>query len=631
MIKQWITTEFLNSKGKLNPNKTNEEWFYRNNYNDKLDFILNKTSFLQKPNITERIYCVLNEIDSYPKCANDSCNILLIFKDYRHGYRNYCSSKCASKDKKAQEKTKNTWIKNYGVDHPSKSPKIQQKIRNTWMEKYGVNHVFQSKELREKAKKTCLERYGVEHYTQSNEGKEKIKQIFHEKYDGKHPFQTQKVQKKFQKTCLNKYGVDQPLKSEIIKNKIIETNLKKYKHKSSLQSSKIRDKIRKTNLERYGNEIPSKNKQVQNKMRKTNLERFGVPNFNQKHYTKLILNQLENKEFLTNLHHVKNMNLQEIANHLGISATPIKYRFHKYKIPINYNYSCSSYEKEITTFINNKNIQPNARNIISPYELDIFISEYKLAIEFNGLFWHSFNHKETLEQKNKHLLKTKMCEEQNIQLLHIFENEWLDEHKQEIWKSIINSKVGKNDRIFARKCEVKEIKDNKLVRNFLNNNHLQGFAGSSIKIGLFYKDELVSLITFGKTRYSKQYQYEIIRFCNKKYINVVGGASKLFKYFVRNYEPESVISYADKRYSNGKLYEKLGFEYSHDSNSNYFYFKINENILYPRIKFQKHKLEKQLEIFDSKLSEVENMFNNGYRRIWDCGNKIFIWRKIKNF
>jgi len=133
-------------------------------------------------------------------------------------------------------------------------------------------------------------------------------------------------------------------------------------------------------------------------------------------------------------------------------------------------------------------------------------------------------------------------------------------------------------------------------------------------------------MTFGKTRFSKKYEYEMIRFCNKKFISIVGGASKLYKYFVRNYKPKSVVSYADRRYSNGSLYKQLEFEFSHYSNPNFWYFK-NKNKLYSRIKFQKHKQSKLLENFDKDKSASINMKNNGYLCIFDCGNIICVYKK----
>lgn len=110
---------------------------------------------------------------------------------------------------------------------------------------------------------------------------------------------------------------------------------------------------------------------------------------------------------------------------------------------------------------------------------------------------------------------------------------------------------------------------------------------------------------------------------NKKFTSIAGGASKLYKYFISNYKPSSVVSYADLRYSNGNLYKKLGFEFSHFSNPNYWYFKLPDMTLHSRVRFQKHRLCNLLENFDNNKTEVENMLNNGYRRIFDCGNAVY--------
>ncbi len=291
----------------------------------------------------------------------------------------------------------------------------------------------------------------------------------------------------------------------------------------------------------------------------------------------------------------------------------------------NCTHSISSSEQEICNHIMSNNIQyiQSERSILCGKELDIYIQSHNLAIEFNGIYWHS---ERNGKNRSYHLNKTKDCSTQNIHLLHIFENEWLDPTKQSIWKSIINNKLGIcSQKIFARKCQINEV-DNKTTKQFLLNNHLQGHTPSSINIGLYYEDELISLMTFGKSRYNKKYQYELIRFCNKINTLVIGGASKIFKYFIRNYNPQSLISYADLRYSNGALYEKLGFNKLKNSSPNYFYFKINNaSKLMSRVQFQKHKLQDKLEIFDPELTEYQNMLNNGYDRIWDCGNCVYSW------
>ena len=262
------------------------------------------------------------------------------------------------------------------------------------------------------------------------------------------------------------------------------------------------------------------------------------------------------------------------------------------------------------------------RNVINPHEVDFLLKKNKIAIEVNGLYWHSSQ----FIDKNYHLDKTLKCLEKDIQLLHFWDYEI--NNKFDIVSSMILSHCNKLDKIYARKCEIKEIKDNKLVNNFLENNHLQGKCSSSIKLGLYFNDELVSLMTFGKPRFNKKHQWELIRFCNKKYITVIGGASKLFKYFIKNYldNNSSIISYANYRYSNGNLYEKLNFQKTGISKPSYFYTGKKK---FTRYEAQKHKLKSILgkDNFDENKTEMENMENNGYHRVYDCGNLIYVYTK----
>ena len=290
-----------------------------------------------------------------------------------------------------------------------------------------------------------------------------------------------------------------------------------------------------------------------------------------------------------------------------------------------YPYNKSIAENEILEFCKNfVSAISNSRFIIKPLELDIYIPNNNLAIEYDGLFWHSSYSTES-ENKDYHLLKSNLCQEKNIQLLHIFENEWENPIKQEIWKSIIKNKLNKSKKIFARKCKIKEVspKDSKI---FLNINHLQGNCPSSTNLGLFYNNKLVSLMTFGKSRFNKKIDWELLRFCNKLNYSVVGAASRLFKNFLKEHTG-SIVSYADMRRSTGNLYKQLGFELSHESGPNYWYFK-DQTILESRIKYQKHKLKDKLEKFDENLTESENMYLNGYRKIFDCGNQVWIYSLV---
>jgi possible homing endonuclease len=255
--------------------------------------------------------------------------------------------------------------------------------------------------------------------------------------------------------------------------------------------------------------------------------------------------------------------------------------------------------------------------------VDILFKNHNLAVNCIELESHSEGKDFTID-RNYHLNQTNKCLEQGIQLLQIFDGEDL-----ELWLSMIKSRLGLSKRIFARKCTIREVNSSD-IKEFLEMNHIQGYIQSKVNIGLFYDDELVSVMTFSMPRFNKKYEYELIRFCSKRNYNIIGAASKLWKYFVNKYNPKSVITYANRRFSKGNVYTALGFTFIEAINPNYFYFKSGELELSSRVKFQKHKLKDKLNTFDENLSEAENMFNNDYRRIYDCGNLKFEWINTKN-
>jgi hypothetical protein len=225
--------------------------------------------------------------------------------------------------------------------------------------------------------------------------------------------------------------------------------------------------------------------------------------------------------------------------------------------------------------------------------------------------------------KNHSLLEHIQYANRGIRLIHIWDNEW--NQKQDIVKSRISSFLGINTRIFARKCSIITL-SSKEYATFFNTNHIQGSVSASICYGLIYNDEIVAAISFGRSRFDKKIEYELIRYSNKLNTNVVGGASKLFQHFIRQHSPNSIISYSDRRWNTGNLYQQLGFTYAHSTNPNYFYFKKNNSTkLFSRQTFQKHKLRDKLESFDPLSTEWQNMVNNGYDRIWDCGNSVWYW------
>ena len=275
----------------------------------------------------------------------------------------------------------------------------------------------------------------------------------------------------------------------------------------------------------------------------------------------------------------------------------------------------------------------NDRNLIKPLEIDILIPDFNFGVEHNGLFFHSFginNWSATnnyhLLNKNRHLEKTIKMEEQDYQLFHIREDHLLDSKKKEIWKSVLLNKCGISYKMHARKLQVINLNDHQdFVKDFLEENHLQGSCPASIKLGLQdSKTGIVySIMTFGKSRFDKNIEYELLRFCNLRYHNVRGAASKLLKTFERIYKPNSIVSYANRDWSQGGLYNCLGFTKINQTPPNYFY--VDSNLkTYSRLSAQKHKLKNLLnENFNENLSERDNMINNGYRIYYDTGNLVY--------
>lgn len=259
----------------------------------------------------------------------------------------------------------------------------------------------------------------------------------------------------------------------------------------------------------------------------------------------------------------------------------------------------------------------NDRQTIPGVELDIYIPDRNLAIEYHGLFWHSHNTKEKTHDKNRHMRKADMCFSNGINLFQIWEHEWT--FKRNIIKSMISGKLGLNKRIFARKCKIVDV-DPKMFRSFLDDNHLQGIISNPIRYGLMYNNELICVMGFMS---HKVYQWELGRFASKKFTNVIGGASKLLNCFIKTYNPNSILSYANRNHSDGRMYKKLGFNLETTTNPGYHYTKKTK--IFSRQQFQKHKLKDRLDLYDPSLSESDNMFNNEYRRFWNAGNYKFVY------
>lgn len=472
-----------------------------------------------------------------------------------------------------------------------------------------------------------------------------------------------------------------PLRSASESKKIV-MNRPEVKKKTSEASKRSSEKRKKTNLIKYGTVVPANNTNIKEKWhqeyienygieyhkdpkrivktKSTCLVKYGVENVSQTEENKLKISQKrwknKTEEELNDIQEksintfFKNNSLDKIYKILDYCNIELLEPFkgmikqHKYKckkcgniFSMSFNtirlgekcQNCfprktqyqSSYEKEIIAFLNSEittNIVKNSRQLISPYEIDIFLPENKLAIEFDGLWYHSEQGPNSINSCY-HLNKTNECEKKNIRLIHIFEDEWI--FKQDIVKERLKYIFGNDkEKIYARKCEIKEISAQE-KNKFLDNFHIQGKDISSINLGLYYNDILVSVMTFSKGNIakgskSKDGVWELNRFCSDYNYHVVGGAGKLLKHFQRNYKWIKIFSYADRRWSNGNLYYKLGFDLYSITRPNYWYVKGIQRI--HRFNLRKRPDEPK-DIPEWVLRNKE-----GYYRIWDCGNLKFL-------
>lgn len=459
---------------------------------------------------------------------------------------------------------------------------------------YGYNEycsikcVSQSKEVREKVLKTCEERYGDAHYNN---------------------------REKHKKTCLEKYGVDNPFASEECKQKIKNTLIERYGVEYAQQSTQIQETRRKNSLEKYGVDHHMKVDDIRSKILKSNR-----------------LNVIESHEFLIGYtedgHWIckcPHEHCHKCKDRFYIIPTDNYYARLQHQIepctnlhPLKWGRKNGTLlEKFIRNILDEYHIEyiVNDRSILKDLELDVYIPSQKIAIECNGIFWHSQQHHKPIKY---HIDKYSRCKEQGIQLLTF----WEDQIKlqPDIVKSILLSKLNiYQQRIYARKCTVRQISSTECA-DFLRSNHIQGRTNSTIRLGLYYDDVLVSMMTFTK---KKDNSYELSRFCNQIYTTVIGGASKLLKHFIQNYNPTKIISFASNDISNGQLYKKLGFESDGQITLSYWYIHKKDLNRYHRSNFSKNRLEILGYNIEGK-SESDIMNELPYWKIYDCGHVKYV-------
>lgn len=500
-----------------------------------------------------------------------------------------------------QEKAKKTNLERYGVEYPAQSKEVQEKMENTMMERYGVKHAAQSKEFLEKMQKTTMDRYGVENASQAVEIKEKKKQTFLERYGVESVSQIEEFKeenrKKMKKTNLERYGVEYPSQSAEIREQMKQTNLERYGHEYTVRVPEFIEKAKQTNIEKYGVDNVFKSEEFREKAQETNMKKYGVRFASQ------------SPEILER---IKEANLEKYG---------VEY-FCQHELCLKKSRRVSNVNKKFHKFLNDNNIDNQLEFVVESVGYDLKVGNTLIEIDpyythnvTQGPYFGGSTRKKHISE-DYHIVKTSIAKENGYNCIHIFD--WDD------WNKVISLLQPKST-VYARNCEVKKI-DRKIADEFLGSYHLQGSTKSlQHAYGLYYKDELVEVMTFGKPRYNKNYEYELLRLCTKIGYSVVGGASKILKFFEKQVKPSSIISYCDLSKFNGDVYEKLGFKLQSQTQPVKHWYNpktrrhITDNLLRQRGFDQLHNAN-----FGRGTSNEELMIEHGYVEIYDCGQLVYV-------
>lgn len=464
-----------------------------------------------------------------------------------------------------------------------KCPCAEAKKRETNLQRYGVEHSSKSESYKQKVKSTLKQRYGVE--TLSEVNPEKRKQTNLERYGSETPLGSDLVQGKIKQSVRSRFGVDKPFQSPEVQTRIGD-------HFASLNPKGQRSYVR-------GPEQIEQQRELTNAKMTEKYPLWGI---------------LVDPEMLAEQLRIKSR--KALADEIGCSVTTVDKKVFEYGLE-EFQNSPSYYEELIGSLLDSHGVTyiRNTRKIIPPKELDFFLPDHDLAIEFNGLRWHGERYG---RDKFYHVNKQQACSDKGIHLIQIFQDEF--DASWEIIKNIILSQLGKIENVVYARNTSLGLVSHAEASEFLEENHLQGsHVGGFARYGLYVGGQLVQLMTFTH----KSDTVELKRLCTRLGYRVIGGANKLFKAFTRDHDVASVMSYSEPRYFSGKVYSSLGFQYVGTSQPGYAW--SNGRIRSHRLNHTKKKLIS--EGFDESLTEDQIMIQQGFDKIWDCGQAKWVWNR----
>jgi hypothetical protein len=555
-------------------------------YEPVVSMVMDETQWLPPhATLAFRIQKFIAEVESNPLCP--ICGDDRGLQAEGNSYKETCGDALCEKTKRNNESITTSQEK-YGVDYPNQNPDMYQKVRDGCIKKYGVSSYTKTEEYRIHCKNNPPSK---ELIARRRDG---VIKAFAERKD--------EIIESRRKGTMEKYGVTNTSKIPEVMQRVMKTQKERY-GSAYLASDECKlDRVNAFGVENY----------FQTEEFKENLKKKNLLEINTEHHLQspYAFEKLSDSDWLMGEYETRT--IVSIADEIDTTPSTVWRYLEKYGVTesAHGNDKVSQAERDIIEFIESYGFVTvsSDRATIAPYELDIIIPDKKVAIEFNGIFWHS----EKFRDRDFHQKKSLMCMEQGILLIHIWEDDWCDSSKRAIIKNKILNKLGIGDRVFARKCTIHHPSPEE-VRLFYNTNHVQGFVRATTHIGLCYNGAMVACMSLLK---KSDGVWDLNRFASS--MSVVGGFSKIMKNFQRNNEWSSIFTFAHLDYSHGKLYESTGFEKTKITSPGMWYTMGSTRLR--RERFMKHKLHVMLKNYDQSLTEKQNMNNHGYMQLHDAGS-----------
>lgn len=474
--------------------------------------------------------------------------------------------------KAVKDKVKQSNLDKYGYESPLHNPEIHRKSKETVRRKYGVDNISQVEDIKRKKEATCLESTGYK-YTYENPEILKKAIILNS---------TPEALRKKEETCIKTYG-------------------KAYWRQT--------DEGRKMSGDQW--KIPGVKERTIETRRKTNIERYGSINF------------LTSQEGLKKI--------DEAYKKMELDGK---------------SYYSSKVENVWLDNIGVPDKEENRQVTVNHRLVDGYLNDSKTVYEFSGDYWHG--NPRSFPEKSDKFLKTieKLCylKKSGYRIMHCWESQYYDnpsfvcEFSEEFFKAypwedlvkVYDMIFVNKTKLYARNLDIKKLSEED-CEDFLKTHHLQNSCrGQEVRLGLFDENNLIQVITFGKPRYNKKVEWELLRLCTKSGYAVVGGSEKLFKHFSETCSPESVVSYCDNSKFGGEVYRRLGFNLKSKGSSNKHYYNeetkrhITDSLLRQRGYSQLHG-DSNYELAKKGESNEKLMLENGYKIVYDEGQSTWTW------